>query len=212
MKLSIIASVSAFTTDNRIARDVEEKGEKRYKQLVDMMFNYNKDFDERKYWTYGCHCLMLGDRSMSDMGKGKPLDALDTACKAYKDCQRCAREEYGKQCIGEFVKYKYGYSNNEVICKDKGNTCKRALCECDAMFARAHVGVKDVWTTDYHGFWANNNEGFDADNTDNCSAGPGSDDMQCCTNGDITSPYLWYNAYKYQCCPNGQTVELGQSC
>ena len=61
MKLSLIVSVSAFTTENRVSRDVEEKGEKRYSQLVDMMFNYNPDFDERKYWSYGCHCLMLGE-------------------------------------------------------------------------------------------------------------------------------------------------------
>ena len=61
MKLSIIVSVSAFTTDNRVAREVaEEKGEKRYFQLIDMMEHYNSEFDERKYWTYGCHCLMLG--------------------------------------------------------------------------------------------------------------------------------------------------------
>merc|ERR1739838_802092 len=88
MKLSIIASVSAFTTDNRTAREVaEEKGEKRYAQLVEMMEHYNSEFDERKYWSYGCHCLMLGDRPMSDMGKGRPIDALDTACKAWKHCQ-----------------------------------------------------------------------------------------------------------------------------
>ena len=60
MKLSLIASVSAFTTENRVSRDVEEKGEKRYAQLTDMMEHYNPEFDERKYWTYGCHCLVLG--------------------------------------------------------------------------------------------------------------------------------------------------------
>ena len=60
MKLSLIASVSAFTTENRVSRDVEEKGEKRYSQLVEMMDYYNPDFDARQYWTYGCHCLMLG--------------------------------------------------------------------------------------------------------------------------------------------------------
>ena len=62
MKLSILATtVSAFTTTTNVQRrDVEEKGEKRYFQLVDMMEHYNPSFDSRKYWTYGCHCLMLG--------------------------------------------------------------------------------------------------------------------------------------------------------
>ena len=37
-------------------------------------------FDERKYWAYGCHCFMLGDRPMSSdqpMPFGTPRDALD---------------------------------------------------------------------------------------------------------------------------------------
>ena len=69
----------------------QEQGSKRYSQLVEMMGNYNAAFDERKYWTYGCNCLILGDRPMSDPGHGKPVDELDTVCKAYKDCLKCAR-------------------------------------------------------------------------------------------------------------------------
>ena len=34
--------------------------QKRYSQLIEMMAYHNSDFDERKYWTYGCNCLMLG--------------------------------------------------------------------------------------------------------------------------------------------------------
>ena len=29
-------------------------------------------FDERKYWAYGCHCYLLGDRPLSEMGTGAP--------------------------------------------------------------------------------------------------------------------------------------------
>ena len=43
---------------------------------------------------------------MSDPGHGPPVDALDTVCKAYKDCVKCARMEYGEMCIGEFVQYR----------------------------------------------------------------------------------------------------------
>ena len=53
---------------------------------------------------------------MSEMGKGRPVDALDTVCKAYKDCQRCVRQKFAEQCIGEFVKYKYGERNGEKVC------------------------------------------------------------------------------------------------
>ena len=113
MKLFLLASVSASI----VKRDVEEKtldGEKRYKQLVDMMEHYNPDFDERKYWSYGCNCLNLGDRAMSDPGYGKPVDALDTVCRKYKDCVKCAKLEFGEMCIGEFVKVSYFEKVNDA--------------------------------------------------------------------------------------------------
>ena len=91
---------------------------------------------------------------MSDPGHGPPVDALDTVCKAYKDCVKCARIEYGDMCIGEFVKYRYGYKNGAPVCKDSANTCDRALCECDAKFAKEHVGAKDVFDIKYHMFWS----------------------------------------------------------
>ena len=61
-----------------------EEGSKRYSQLMSMMQNFNPDFDEKKYWAYGCNCLVLGDRPMSDPGHGAPVDSLDTVCKKYK--------------------------------------------------------------------------------------------------------------------------------
>ena len=67
-------------------------GSKRYFQLKEMMDFFNDDFDERKYWAYGCNCLILGDRPMSDPGHGLPVDALDSVCKAYKDCVKCAQD------------------------------------------------------------------------------------------------------------------------
>ena len=103
---------------------------------------------------------------MSSMGKGKPVDALDTACKAYKDCQLCARMKHGDMCLGEFVKYKYGEQNGDKICKDNAGTCGRDLCECDLAFAKAHSSVKSVWDTKYHSFWSE--EGWDHKDPDNC--------------------------------------------
>ena len=92
---------------------------KRYFQLTDMMENYNPNFDERKYWAYGCNCLILGDRPMSDPGLGRPVDELDSVCKSYKDCLKCARRQFGDMCIGEFVKYDYRIRRGEVKCKDE---------------------------------------------------------------------------------------------
>ena len=65
MKLSVVVvSVAAVAeaahhTRHRRQDEVREVA-KRYSQLIDQMSLYNSEFDERKYWTYGCHCLMLG--------------------------------------------------------------------------------------------------------------------------------------------------------
>ena len=54
-----------------------------------------------------------------DLGHGRPVDELDTVCKAYKDCLKCARWAYGDTCIGEFRKYKFGIRRGEVTCRSK---------------------------------------------------------------------------------------------
>ena len=118
-----------------------ESTDRRYAQLTEMMTTYNPLFDERKFWTYGCNCLLLGDRPMSDPGHGKPVDELDTVCKAYKDCVKCAKMTHGANCIGEFVTYDYSYDNDQAQCNDDADTCGRALCECDLMLAQRHVGA-----------------------------------------------------------------------
>ena len=64
MKLSvaIVSTVAASAIVKRSDENQEKllDGEKRYSQLVDMMGHYNNEFDERKYWAYGCNCLILG--------------------------------------------------------------------------------------------------------------------------------------------------------
>ena len=102
------------------------------------------------------------------MGKGKPIDELDTACKAYKNCQRCVRMKHGENCIGEFTEYNYGEKNGDKICQDNAEDCARDLCECDLAFAKAHNSVKSVWKKNYHAFWSDN--GWDHMDQDNCSS------------------------------------------
>merc|ERR1712025_1181954 len=86
MKASIVLAETLEAS--RIARQTFQGADvtRRYFQLTEMMKHHNMDFDERKYWSYGCNCLILGDRPMSDPGHGPPIDSLDTVCKAYKDC------------------------------------------------------------------------------------------------------------------------------
>ena len=106
MKISVatlaLASASIVKREDRALDE-----ERRYKQLTAMMTHYNPDFDERKYWAYGCNCMILGDRPMSDPGHGPPVDALDTVCKKYKDCVKCARMTHGDTCYPENIKVSF---------------------------------------------------------------------------------------------------------
>ena len=63
-------------------------GARVYWQLTKMMKSFNPNFSQRKYWLYGCNCVMLGNNQISDPGYGPPLDELDTACKRNKNCLR----------------------------------------------------------------------------------------------------------------------------
>lgn len=60
--------------------------------------------------------IILGDRPMSEPGKGQPVDALDTVCKRYKDCLKCASMTHGDQCLGEIVRYRVNM-NAAPVCK-----------------------------------------------------------------------------------------------
>jgi len=145
MKLSVVVTIAAVAAEknvsrHRLRRQDEREVAKRYSQLIDQMALYNTEFDERKYWAYGCHCYILGDRPMSEMGHGRPCDALDNKCKAYKDCQKCVRETHGDSCIGEFVRYTWRYSTkrNQFESKNPAGSCERELFECDLQFVKVN--------------------------------------------------------------------------
>jgi len=204
--LFCLAGCAAEPILTRTARQASP-ADRRYKQLKNMMKHYNDQFDERKYWTYGCQCLILGDRPMSDPGHGPPVDALDAVCKQYKDCLKCARQAHGDDCIGEFVAYKYGEAEGEKYCKSRNNGCERALCECDLAFAKNHVKSADVFNPNYHMFYTTT--GFDYE-TD-CPRAPDSGAIhipKCC--GVADGPFKMYNSAKYECC-EGQVQKTCQS-
>ena len=122
--------------------------------------------------------------------------------------------EFGDGCIGEFVKYKYGINNGEVKCRDRANTCDRALCECDAKFAREHNGAKGVYTDKYHMFWSTS-EGYDMWDPENDPAacprdGSGPYEPECCGGGD--GPFVLYNAARKACCADGRVVADAAQC
>jgi len=201
----LFGASNASPADKILDEDANKNldGEKRYAQLYDMMLSQNSQFDERKYWTYGCNCLMLGDRPMSQPGKGRPVDELDSVCKRYKDCIKCAIEKHGDMCLPEFVQYSVNM-NRGIKCRGSAGSCDRALCECDKMFAEEHVAAKHVYSNDYHRFWSTT--GFDADI--DCLAGTGGQVLpKCCGKDD--GAFSIYNDLTKDCCADGSIKSSG---
>merc|ERR1712176_814231 len=166
-------------------------------------------FAERKSWAYGCHCFLLGDRPMSEMGKGKPVDALDNKCKNYKDCQKCVRVKYGNDCIGEFVRYTWKWSSkhNKFVSKNEDDTCEKELFMCDVEFVQQSWSQRNVFSEDYHAFWTTT--GFDHEQ-DCPSAGGNPVDHECC--GGTDKPFKWIGLNHWQCCPDGTVLSANDQC
>ena len=152
------------------------------------------------------------------MGKGKPVDARDYICKTHKECLHCASEQYGASrgdgCLSDYVRYSYGTSNGMAYCTNDANTCERAVCECNLEFAEYHARAKDIFNENYHSPTEGTYGNFDPTDPLHCVSVPGSNaaDMQCCNNADVSRSFKWFNANKYQCCPNGFIEEHGQLC
>ena len=89
--------------------------------------------------------------------------------------------------------------NGEAMCRNDEGTCERALCECDAMFAREHVAASSVYTDDNHMFYSKT--GWNPE--EECIAGGGSTDPKCC--GTPAGPYFLFNGNNpnKKCCADG---------
>lgn len=192
-----------------------DRNERRISQLATMMRIVNPEFEERKHWTYGCNCLMLGDRPLSEPGRGPPVDALDTTCKAYKDCLTCASKTYGHKCVAEATKYRFG-KNKELKCKNNPDTCERSICECDKQFAQAHAAAFSSFNSEYQLFYSNWDPENDCKRPGNgFAAGLPSGftklltegSLQCC--GTIDGPASLINSHTRECCRDGTSAELG---
>ena len=61
---------------------------RRYDQFEAMAKIFDGAFDKRTITRYGCNCPHIGDRPLSDPGKGAPVDPLDRVCLTFKVSQR----------------------------------------------------------------------------------------------------------------------------
>ena len=172
--------------------------ERRYDDLTAIAKKYwqknstdKTKFDEKKLWAYGCHCYILGDRPMSKMGKGKPVDGLDRKCMAYKNCQKCVREAHGDQCIGEFVRYnwKFASKTQSFVGGDDIGSCERDLFHCDFQFVQDTFAQQGEYNADFNLFYTS--IGFDPNDGLSCLPGDGSDYVERVCKGGNEEPYVW---------------------
>lgn len=181
-----------------------ERFERRFNQLLKQMESVNRNFDEIKFWNYGCHCLFIGDRPVPDMGHGVPLDSLDRTCKSYKECQKCVREKFGDTCTGEFYTYDVNFDLGYAVCRNKPNSCERGLCECDKMFSYSHDRVTHEYSSSLNHY----TNTFDPNKRCILNNGGGSE-PKCCSNLLMTKPFKLYNSLANECCSDGSVVFPG---
>ena len=177
MKLTLALVATLVNSQRGVNSDASVPEIKRFSQLMALLTHFNPDFDNRKYLTYGCNCQLLGDMPLSQPGLGKPVDELDSVCKTYKDCLKCARREFGDGCLAEFVRYDFSVTDDQVQCEDQAGSCHKAICACDRQFAEAHKQALHVFNDDFHMFLG----GWDP--SSQCLrnvGGPVSIDSQCC--------------------------------
>lgn len=178
---------------------------RRYDQFEAMAQLFDSNFDNSMITNYGCNCPELGDRPLSDQGKGMPVDPLDKVCQKFKQCTKCAKEEFGEDCISEIIKYKFNKS--DANCKDTSGSCERALCECDRMFAFDLAGVDPSSVNESkYGMSSSFDRSEDCVHKENSTP----TNRQCCWSGE--GPFSFYNSDSKQCCDNGNTVGFGKSC
>jgi len=105
--------------------------QRRYDQFESMASAFDRKFDKRVITKYGCNCPHLGDRPLSDPGKGAPVDELDRVCLTFKQCTKCAKQQFGEDCISEFNRYAFSETVKKnkvtVTCEDRKGSCNRGM-------------------------------------------------------------------------------------
>ena len=166
------------------------------------------------------------------MGAGQPRDPLDRHCKEYKECQRCARDRFGDECVPEIVKYEWKNSTSttssvdHLQCGDAPSTCERALCECDKESLKqflSFLGNLKFWISwklkkafsstlsarmsDYNNEYSIWSRRWDRE-IECVKTGTGQGERKCC--GLETGPYFIYHERRHQCCDG--TVSAPGTC
>lgn len=175
-----------------------------------------------KYVYYGCYCFSDAQYEL-DAGKGRPVDAIDSACKSFHQCYRCVNKDFvqdagQENCDGTTRSYRFKgiidevTKQKEIICLNTPGTCKRAICECDKALANDLSQLEFKWNIMHHQRWGGFNkkatcEGLGSSRKSRSLEGEG--EQKCC--GEYPNRFIYTSNGKdgsRRGCCSGKTFDL----
>jgi len=229
MKLlySTLAASTAVLAQNSTVLDeiAQELDSRKYTGIMDMAFhklrsnpNFLPDVDDsvkRKTFqkmieNYGCHCFPQHKSTAG--GWGKPVDAMDEACRALYRCQKCINIEYPGECDTIDGGYKYEKNDDaerSVSCDapPRIKECASFQCQCDRDFAEKiySIWVESDWQHNPH-YWHHPANIRALDKTEEpvfnrastCIMGSNVTPDACCGSGYPKK--VPYNTFEKECC------------
>lgn len=162
-----------------------------------------------RYCYYGCYCLPEGSHNIAAGGYGKPLDDIDRSCQEFKSCYKCLLDEYDDgNCKGEDMSYRMQLTtdangNKDIICKNKKNSCRYNVCQCDVQLAKSLAQFEATWDESLHSVRG----GFNR--TDSCHKGQGGHPFEECCGDTTTFPFNQPRKTN-QCCDGYEAKPAGE--
>lgn len=140
---------------------------RKYAQIKTLYLTYQKWPSFGKFDYYGCYCFPEGNNLA--LGRGDPVDAVDSACKRWLMCYQCAEldvnlaDQKGDYCNARTAPYEFVADVDpttqlpKISCHMNGghDTCNRAICECDAEFVKNLAKHQEKFDITKHQIWSN---------------------------------------------------------
>jgi len=141
-------------------------GKNSYSKIVEMATKYfgtvgGETFHEKDFLAYGCFC----NYQFSDKPVGHPVDGIDRACQAHRQCYQCAerrnptsckskswiRKSFGRKYKWRWISFTNG--GGEMIfntLKNSKDMCTRDIFECDKQLVKELFTNRYDWQTKWH--------------------------------------------------------------
>ena len=113
----------------------------------------------------------------------------------------------------ELVSYNWsraGPNKDMIQCSNRQNSCQRATCECDKLFAERLLFVKNSFKRKHHLFWSRGTSEGQFDVERRCKPAGDSDsttNRTCCR--DPNGPAVLFNDAKQECCKDFSVKPIG---